>query len=46
MVKIVIEIDADIDDEFGIDHALDEVQRLLSNGFTSGYEPRWYIEED
>lgn len=40
--KLVIEFDEDEDEEC----AMVEVQRLISEGYTSGYEPQWYFEDD
>lgn len=40
--RLVIEYE-DVQD---IESALDEVKRQISAGYTQGYEPRWYIEED
>lgn len=40
-MKLVIEVD----DEEGAPEALAEVLRLLEEGYTSGYQPRWFISE-
>ena len=44
--RILIELDEyDSGDSYAIDSAIEKVRYLISEGFTSGNSPLWYIEE-
>ena len=44
--RILIELDeSDSCDSYAIDSAIEKVRYLISEGFTSGNSPLWYIEE-